>query len=166
MDIEKRTLYWLAGLLEAEGSFIVAPPSEPYRPRISISMTDEDVIARVAEIFRVKYHSVRPRNTKHKVAYMASVRGRRAMLLMRELYPLMSRRRQEQIDRVFAKHIYRPNNKGENHGNAKLTEEQVRQIKTRLGQGEAGKRIAKDFNISQRAVSDINCDKTWGHIIP
>ena len=46
---ERDEFFWLVGLLEGEGSFMPAPPSEPTRPRISIQMTDEDVLSRVAQ---------------------------------------------------------------------------------------------------------------------
>lgn len=164
MNIEKRTLYWLAGILEAEGSFIAPLPSSPNTPLISISMTDEDVVARVAEIFGVKYQSFRPKNKKHKISYLTRLKGYRAADMMRDLYPLMSKRRQQQIDHTLENYVYKPNKKGQNNGQSKLTEEQVKEIKLRLAQGQVGRRIAKDYNISQRAVSDINCGKTWAHV--
>lgn len=164
MFADRKTLYWLAGLLEAEGSFVASPPSEPNTPRISISMTDEDVIARVADIFSLKYQTWHSKNENHKTVYLVRLRGHRAHDLMRELYPLMSKRRQGQIDRALENYVYSTNNKGENHGNSKLTEEQVREIKIRLAKGELGRQIARDYNISQRAISDINCGKTWHHI--
>jgi hypothetical protein len=162
--MELRTLYWLAGILEAEGSFIAPLPSAPNTPVISIAMTDEDIIARVAEIFSVKYHPARPHNEKHKLAYVAHLKGYRAADLMRELYPLMSLRRQEQINRALENYIYKPNKKGQNNGQSKLTEEQAKEIKRRLASGETQSRIAAAFNISQRAISDINCGTTWSHI--
>ena len=50
-----RDLYWLAGLLEGEGSFMRGPPSRPNMPAIAIQMTDEDVIQRVAQLWAVCY---------------------------------------------------------------------------------------------------------------
>jgi hypothetical protein len=44
-------IFWLAGLLEAEGSFVAAPPSDPKRPRISLAMTDADIVERVSRLF-------------------------------------------------------------------------------------------------------------------
>ncbi len=52
---ERDEFFWLVGLLEGEGSFMPGPPSEATRPRISIQMTDENVIRRVARIFGKKY---------------------------------------------------------------------------------------------------------------
>jgi DNA-binding NarL/FixJ family response regulator len=162
--LDQRTLYWLAGLLEAEGSFIAPVPSAPNTPTISISMTDEDVIARVAEAFGVKYHAWQSKNTSHKTTYLCHLRGYRGADLMRELYPLMSERRRGQIDRALTNYVYKPNKKGQNQGFSKLKDAQVIEIKRRLAAGESQKTIADAFNVSPRAISDINCGKTWGHI--
>ena len=45
------TLFWLAGILEGEGSFLARPPSSPNSPAIRLPMTDVDVVERVAAIF-------------------------------------------------------------------------------------------------------------------
>lgn len=47
-DVAEHDRYWLAGLLEGEGSFLKGPPSAPRYPVLSLQMTDEDVVARVA----------------------------------------------------------------------------------------------------------------------
>ncbi len=46
MEIEEKTLYWLAGYLEGEASFMKDSPSTRNRPIIIVS---EDVIRKVAE---------------------------------------------------------------------------------------------------------------------
>ncbi len=53
--MDTNELYWLAGLLEGEGSFLNAPPSAPNKPRISIQMTDLEVIQKVARLLQVNY---------------------------------------------------------------------------------------------------------------
>ncbi len=92
-------LYWLAGLLEGEGSFMKGPPSKPNAPYISLQMTDEDVVARAANLFQVGYQ--RTKNRKPglwKASYMVQFRGSRAASLMRDLRPLMGVRRKSQIE--------------------------------------------------------------------
>ncbi len=54
-EVPENQLYWLAGILEGEGSFLKAPPSAPNRPSISMQSTDEDVIAKVASMMNVSY---------------------------------------------------------------------------------------------------------------
>ena len=40
--------YWLAGILEGEGTFMSGPPSQPNSPIVRTCMTDRDVVARAA----------------------------------------------------------------------------------------------------------------------
>jgi hypothetical protein len=56
--------YWLAGLLEGEGSFLPGPPSAPNSLRIALMMTDADVVARVAALWGVAYHGVRQERSR------------------------------------------------------------------------------------------------------
>lgn len=161
---DKRHLYWLAGILEAEGSFLAPSPSDANVPRISISMTDEDIIAHVADLFGVKYQTLKRRNEKHKTPYATRLKGYRAAVLMRELYPLMSKRRRGQIDRALANYRDKPDKKGQNAGFVKLTDGKVREIKRRLASGETQKTIAQEFGVSRHTISDINCSATWLHV--
>lgn len=94
-------IYWLAGLLEGEGSFCKAPPSQPYAPIISIEMTDKDVVERVAGMFQTALVTPKKRSKKWKQTYRAAIRGKRAVELMKQLHPLMGQRRQGQIDEVL-----------------------------------------------------------------
>lgn len=89
-------IHWLAGLLEGEGSFMAGPPSAPNRPRITVTMTDEDVIARIADLWDQSYFPEKPRPGR-KPTYRVALRGQRAVALMKELRPLMGERRQSQI---------------------------------------------------------------------
>lgn len=51
--MSEKELYWLAGLLEGEGSFSPGPTSAPNSARISLTITDADVVARVAALWGV-----------------------------------------------------------------------------------------------------------------
>ena len=99
-------LFWLAGLLEGEGSFMHGPPSAPNTPRISINMTDEDIIARVAALFDVKYHHVRltPYGVERgwKPSFVCTITGKRAIELMKILSPLMGNRRKSKIYEIIS----------------------------------------------------------------
>lgn len=55
--------------------------------------------------------------------------------------------------------------KGENNGRAKLTAEQVKQIKLRLMEGKSHKIIAEEFNITKHSVESIKYGNTWTNII-
>lgn len=97
-------LYWLAGLLEGEGSFVAGPPSNPGCPQVCLQMVDEDVVARIAKLFAKKYWRCVPKNVRHSPTYKTYLRGLRAVELMHTLRPLMGRRRQGQIDVAIASH--------------------------------------------------------------
>lgn len=96
-------LNWLAGLLEGEGSFLRGSPSRPNQPGIVVEMTDQSVIERVADLLNgVKPIAIKARNEKWKPTWVARVRGNPARNLMHTLRPLMSPRRQAQIDIALA----------------------------------------------------------------
>jgi hypothetical protein len=98
-----KDLHWLAGLLEGEGSFMKPPPSQPNQPTVALHMTDEDVVARVANLVGVRHRPVKNRNPGvWKDSFLLQVRGGRAVELMTTLRPLMGARRQVQIDRALA----------------------------------------------------------------
>lgn len=159
----ERTLHWLAGLLEGEGAFVPPPPSAPNQPAIQVAMTDEDVIARVAELFDVQYYRWQRKNTTYKASYQTQLRGRRAVDYMKQLYPLMGKRRQEQIDRALATYAIH-DQRGEKNPLAKLSAEQVMVIKERLRDGDKPRSIAEDMGVSYYAIIDIKLGRTWQHV--
>lgn len=100
-------MVWLAGLLEGEGAFMCGPPSNPGAPVVAVQMTDRDVIERASILMSVKMSCNRPQKHKirgrrpYKPTFSARLRGERAVVLMKELKPLMGQRRQSQIDRAL-----------------------------------------------------------------
>lgn len=103
-EIPENQLYWLAGLLEGEGSFLKGPPSAPNRPVISMLSTDEDVVAKVATLMGVSYWgrlSEQFERNGWKKPYAVHLRGARAVELMLMLKPLMGIRRQQQIEKAI-----------------------------------------------------------------
>lgn len=85
-------LYWLAGLIEGEGSFGYYVGS----PRVTVKMCDLDIVTRLAAHLKsnVRSDKLRPRC---KQIYTVEANGHRAAGLMMTLYPLMGARRQERI---------------------------------------------------------------------
>lgn len=99
--MDMKDLYWLAGLLEGEGSFIASKPyvNQPPQARITLCSSDKDVVERAAKILGAK--SVL-RNTSSnrlglKMQWKATVYSSRATGWMMTLYSLMGARRREQI---------------------------------------------------------------------
>lgn len=103
-NVSVAELYWLAGWLEAEGSFSAPPPSDPRRPRISGQSRDRDVIERVARILTVSAVACKdPRAAERRWSPMYEVlkRGRGAVEIMGAIEPLMGTRRRAQIQRAL-----------------------------------------------------------------
>jgi hypothetical protein len=93
------TLCWLAGLLEAEDSFLKPTPTDPNLPIVDCPMTDRDVVECVAELFGVSPAPIDKGD--RKTQYVARLKGSVAVALMRDLRPLMGARRQLAIDRAL-----------------------------------------------------------------
>ena len=93
---------WLAGLLEAEGSFMTGTPSQPRTPHIMINMTDLDVIQRVATLWCSSIKHFRKNVVGLKEQHSVQIGGGSAVSFMQLLRPLMGLRRQQQIDRAIA----------------------------------------------------------------
>lgn len=54
--------------------------------------------------------------------------------------------------------------KGEDHGNSKLTEEAVKEIRRRASLGERPRTIAKEYGIALTTCREIISRKTWKHV--
>lgn len=151
-------LYWLAGLLEGEGSFLAGPPSRPNSPRVSLTMIDYDVVRRAADLLGVKSFRTVKRNERWQTAYSLTLRGSGAIAAMREMYPLMGVRRQAQINRALDS--YDPNYRKRRQ--SPLSEQQVLEIYRRAHSGESLHQISWDMGVSYNACSDIKCGQSWG----
>ena len=137
-NIDEKTTYWLAGILEGEGSFMTGTPSNPNMSRVRVAMTDEDIIKKVAKIFK-KNFSAHKRSSPRKTIYITSVQRAEAISLMKRIYPLMGERRQKQIERAVK--AWDPHAQGRSL--AKLTGKQAREIYERVQSGkETQKEIA------------------------
>lgn len=53
---------------------------------------------------------------------------------------------------------------GEKHSQSKLTDNEVRDVKARLRNGEMHKDIAERYGVSRGAITQINLGNNWGHI--
>ncbi len=97
----KAELFWLAGWLEGEGSFLAPPPSDPRRPRISAQAKDKDVVAEASRLCGVtpsRHHPTQARSRGWSPTWRLLLRGTRAALLMDSLKPLLGARRQRQVE--------------------------------------------------------------------
>lgn len=60
--------------------------------------------------------------------------------------------------------IHGTTNKGERHGNSKLTDFDVLAIRKRLRQGETQRSVARDFSVHVMTVCNIGLGKRWTHV--
>lgn len=109
-EISSVDLAWLAGLLEGEGAFMVqrvpasARQGARIRIRISLQMTDRDVVERVCDITGLGVvRSVKAQKAHHKDTFQWQVSAMKPVTdLMEQLRPLMGERRQGQIRACLA----------------------------------------------------------------
>ena len=102
MSLPVRDIAWFAGLLEGEGCFFNI--QRAYAPRISLGMTDRDVVEKAAAL--VGNPSVYRRVTqhpKHKDQWWFMLTGHRAVGVMFTIYPFMGVRRRAKIREVVSR---------------------------------------------------------------
>jgi len=83
-------------------------PSSPNNPIVIVSMTDLDVIERVAALWDRKIQVGRRQIAHHKQPWYVRLQGSPAAKMMHELRPYMSKRRQAQIDSALNGFVARP----------------------------------------------------------
>jgi hypothetical protein len=137
-------LFWLAGLLEGEGSFLRPVPSSPSCPIVSCRMTDLDIVELVAEAFGTSVQSID--KGRYRTEYAAMVRGSRAAELMRLLRPMMGDRRRMAIDRALRD--YRPPAR-------KLDFEKAEGIRRRRSGGMTISSLARTFRVSRPTIRAV-----------
>lgn len=99
--------YWIAGVLEGEGCF--SPQNSKYYSSITVEMTDEDVISRIASILNVNYYKCGKKNVLRgwKQSYKINIRGLSALRIMKEIQPIMGERRSAKIQECLDKFVYK-----------------------------------------------------------
>lgn len=144
MDV--RDVHWLAGLLEGEGYFGLVKNRDRWVAHLSLSMTDEDVVARAADLIGVSVGRTAARRVGWRATYRVAAKGSRALEIMRLVHPLCGERRTTRIDDVLARHEQRT-------PPSKLTVEDVRQIRRRLASGaETQTALADAFGVTRRVI--------------
>lgn len=105
-------LAWFAGLFEGEGTFNF---SNGVPRRISISMTDLDVLEAVRDSFGGSIHSAsRAVYKEHwKDAWVWNLSGEKAVQLSEAIYPLLSLRRKERANEFISQLRTRISERGE-----------------------------------------------------
>jgi len=99
--IDPSDFHWLIGLLEGEGTFLAGPPSNPGLPIVRVSMTDHDVVQRVARLLDRAVVALRARRQHHKTPFAATIKGAPAVDLMLAVHDFISVKRRTQIERAI-----------------------------------------------------------------
>lgn len=98
---DQRDIYWIAGILEGEGSFHNAISRGIPYPTVSVEMKDKDIIERLANVtgIGVVRESTRPSRPEHwsKMFTWRVSKGQDVARLLLAVYPEMGERRQAQI---------------------------------------------------------------------
>ena len=99
--MEVLEFHWLVGILEGEGTFLRGAPSRPGTPILRVSMTDHDVVDRVAKLFERAGVRLRRRKPHHKLPYATTIKGAPATRVMYAVRPFLGKARKLQIDRAI-----------------------------------------------------------------
>ena len=92
---------WVVGLMDGEGCPTVCGRS----PRISCEMNDLDTIIRLNTLIPATQKILtRPPRKSDNVSYMWTYGGKKSLLLMLDLYPYLSERRQARIQEIILEH--------------------------------------------------------------
>jgi hypothetical protein len=145
IQIHDEELYWLAGLLEGEACFY--PQTEKYPVGLSIESTDEDIIERVCQLFNTKYCQPSKRQNHHKQSYKTALRGKDAIHVMKEILPIMGKRRSQKITECI--NSYQPKLIGI------LTPEEILEIKRLHSIGMKVKDISKLFPVTHWRIYQL-----------
>jgi hypothetical protein len=135
---------WLAGLLEGEGTFLAPPPSEPRYPLVSCRMTDLDVIELAAGVFGTSIQAID--KGRYRTEFATTLKGSRAVELMRALRPMMSGRRQAAIDRALRTY---------SAPERKLSFDLAEEIRQRNEGGETAASLARHFGVSHPTIRAV-----------
>lgn len=92
---------WLAGLLEGEGSFT----HNGGCPRVSLRMTDKDILERFAKELGVEYQEEAPPKSHWNMIFRCNIYGDRAAVLMERILPWMGERRSAKIRECLAARV-------------------------------------------------------------
>lgn len=104
VNLQDTDLAYLAGLLDGEGSYGIfrdktGPNTVVWRPKITISMTDEEVIDFVATTWGTTRHKVKRKqyNPNHNEQYVTIISGKKAIAFSEAIRPYV-RLKVRQID--------------------------------------------------------------------
>jgi len=107
---DMKKIWWLAGLLDADGCFTIRKERICKSPVIQLCMTDKDTVIKAAKVM----DAYRVTEAKHKTSsgksiYRLNLSGSRAAQWMSILWPILSNRRQDRIEEILTTYNAAPN---------------------------------------------------------
>ena len=84
---------WLVGIMEGEGCFGCYTDG----PEVIFASTDIDVVEKVSHLLEKNFTK---QKTSGKPCWKVKVKGRKALYIANNLYPYLSQRRKEQVDKM------------------------------------------------------------------
>ena len=161
--MKQNDLLWLAGLLEGEGSF--GFHHKKY-PRIALVMTDEDIVQRAAQLMDTVSRSEVRKTTSGGTVYRCDIAGPKAVALMRDLLPLMGKRRTIRIlELIQSFELENARRGGMSHaGPRKISAQSVLIIRELYKRGLGVNKIAEIANMSHQNIGSIIRRRSWKHI--
>lgn len=96
--MDMRELYWAAGFLEGEGSFM----NQRHQVCVAAVQVQRQPLERLQALFGGKIYECAPRNRLHQSYFKWNTQGRRGAGIAMTLLSLMSPRRMEQIQKALA----------------------------------------------------------------
>jgi hypothetical protein len=114
----------------------------------------------------------RKRYTVHRLVAQAFIGPRPAGMHINHKNGIKTDNRAENLEYVTPsqnmKHAHAmglQSNKGEKHSRHKLKEQDIMEIKRRIGRGEMQKDIARDFGVDPSLVSHVKRGRSWPHLM-
>ncbi len=176
MENTDTDLAWAAGLIDGEG-YVGVKKVLNHRQNyisqcwVSVAMTHFAAVERLHEMFGVGsvFETLRPKNPLHKPQKRWTAVSRHAYYVAKQIAPYAVVKRIELFS-IIAHYehgekpkINRPGVVGEGNGFAKLSNEQVVQIRNLRG-AMSQQKIADLFGVSQTLISAILRGARWTHI--
>ena len=100
--LKEKDLYWLAGILEGEGTFAIGKRKYGLYPMIRVQMADKDVIKQVHGLVDSKLYYAKARSEGRKPLWSVSIHKKQVVKELLELIlPIMGERRTRRIKELL-----------------------------------------------------------------
>jgi hypothetical protein len=157
---------WAAGVFEGEGCIstasrqLVRGKTRSY-PRITVAMTDRDVVERVQKILDVGSIHSSPRGKNKTMWYLNISNAGDVTYVLRLFFPYLGDRRREKA--LWALRVCKENfqRTKENTNTAKLNADKAREIRLKLVAGVPPPELAREYDVGRSTIYGIKWGKSY-----